>query len=60
MTPEAANPPVFHITLVRHGESVGNVENRLQGLSDFPLSETGRAQARASRERNRSSAPTSI
>jgi broad specificity phosphatase PhoE len=38
---------VFHITFVRHGESTGNAENRLQGLSDYPLSETGRAQARA-------------
>ena len=45
MTP--SEHPVFHITLVRHGESIGNVENRLQGLSDYPLSETGRAQARA-------------
>src|SRR5512147_1502328 len=43
--------PVFHITFLRHGESTGNVENRLQGLSDFPLSETGRAQARALGER---------
>ena len=39
--------PIFHITLVRHGESLGNIENRLQGLSDYPLSETGRAQAAA-------------
>ena len=38
---------VFQITFVRHGESVGNAENRLQGHSDFPLSETGMAQARA-------------
>ncbi|MCS6994648.1 MAG: histidine phosphatase family protein [Anaerolineales bacterium] len=37
---------VFHITLLRHGESVGNAENRLQGHADFPLSETGREQAR--------------
>jgi broad specificity phosphatase PhoE len=43
--------PVFHITFLRHGESTGNAENRLQGLSDFPLSETGRAQARALGER---------
>lgn len=39
--------PIYHVTFVRHGESVGNAENRLQGLSDYPLSETGRAQARA-------------
>jgi broad specificity phosphatase PhoE len=37
--------PVYQITLLRHGESVGNAENRLQGHSDFPLSEKGRAQA---------------
>jgi len=43
--------PIYHITFLRHGESTGNVENRLQGLSDFPLSETGRAQARALGER---------
>ena len=38
---------IYHLTLLRHGESVGNAENRLQGQSDFPLSEKGRAQARA-------------
>jgi broad specificity phosphatase PhoE len=43
--------PVFHITFLRHGESTGNAENRLQGLSDFPLSEKGRSQARALGER---------
>lgn len=39
--------PFFHLTFLRHGESVGNAENRLQGHADFPLSETGRQQARA-------------
>ncbi len=43
--------PLYDITFVRHGESVGNAENRLQGQSEFPLSETGRAQARALAER---------
>jgi broad specificity phosphatase PhoE len=38
--------PRYFITLLRHGESVGNAELRLQGKSDFPLTETGRAQAR--------------
>lgn len=37
----------MEILLVRHGESVGNAEDRMQGSSDFPLSERGRAQARA-------------
>jgi len=42
---------VFHISLLRHGESVGNAEARWQGQSDFPLTDTGRAQARALAER---------
>lgn len=37
----------FTLTLLRHGESVGNAESRWQGQTDFPLTETGRAQARA-------------
>jgi broad specificity phosphatase PhoE len=43
----ALESTVFHITFLRHGESTGNAENRLQGLSDFHLSGTGRAQAQA-------------
>jgi len=43
--------PVYHLTLVRHGESIGNAENRLQGQSDYPLSERGRLQAQALMER---------
>ena len=39
--------PIFHITFVRHGESVGNLENRMQGHHDYPLSDTGRLQAAA-------------
>jgi broad specificity phosphatase PhoE len=31
--------------LIRHGESMGNVEWRLQGQREFPLSERGRLQA---------------
>jgi broad specificity phosphatase PhoE len=37
----------YQITFLRHGESVGNAEGRLQGQSDFPLSKLGKAQARA-------------
>lgn len=44
-------PHPFHITLVRHGESVGNAEARWQGQADYPLTDTGRAQARALAER---------
>ncbi len=43
----AEKKTVFDITFVRHGESVGNAENRFQGQSDYPLSEKGRQQARA-------------
>jgi broad specificity phosphatase PhoE len=42
----ADNETSVEILLVRHGESVGNAEDRMQGQSDFPLSETGRKQAR--------------
>jgi broad specificity phosphatase PhoE len=43
--------PRFIITLLRHGESVGNAEARWQGQADFPLTDTGRVQARALAER---------
>ena len=43
--------PIYHFVFVRHGESVGNAEARWQGQSDYPLTETGRAQARALGER---------
>jgi len=33
------------ILLVRHGESEGNAQERMQGSSDFPLTERGREQA---------------
>ncbi|MDX1952651.1 MAG: histidine phosphatase family protein [Verrucomicrobiota bacterium] len=39
--------PIYHFTLLRHAESVGNAQSRWQGQSDYPLSEKGRAQARA-------------
>jgi broad specificity phosphatase PhoE len=35
----------MRLILVRHGESVGNHENRLQGQEDYPLTEQGRLQA---------------
>jgi broad specificity phosphatase PhoE len=41
----------FHITLLRHGESTGNAEKRMQGQADYPLSDKGRAQAQALAER---------
>ncbi len=36
-----------HFTFLRHGESVGNLENRFQGHADFPLTDLGRSQALA-------------
>lgn len=42
---------LFFVTLLRHGESVGNAESRWQGQADFPLTEKGRAQAYALAER---------
>ena len=39
--------PVFQFTFLRHGESVGNAESRWQGQSEYPLTDKGRAQARA-------------
>lgn len=38
---------MVRLLLVRHGESVWNEEERLQGQQDVPLSEWGRAQAKA-------------
>ncbi len=35
------------LLLIRHGESVGNAEGRMQGQFDSPLSDRGRDQARA-------------
>ncbi|MBI1854496.1 MAG: histidine phosphatase family protein [Chloroflexi bacterium] len=41
----------FDFVFLRHGESVGNAEERFQGQSDYPLTEAGRAQAQALAER---------
>jgi 2,3-bisphosphoglycerate-dependent phosphoglycerate mutase len=46
-----AEDPIFHFTFLRHGESVGNQENRFQGHADFPLTKKGQRQARALAER---------
>lgn len=39
------------LVLVRHGETPWNREGRFQGHADIPLSELGRSQARALRQR---------
>ncbi len=38
------------IYLVRHGETDWNAEQRIQGVSEIPLNDTGRRQARAAAE----------
>ncbi len=35
----------YDFVFLRHGESVGNAEERFQGQSDYPLTEAGRRQA---------------
>lgn len=42
---------LYTITLLRHGESVGNFEDRFQGHADFPLTEKGRLQAKSLAEK---------
>lgn len=42
-----SNPIATRICFVRHGETDWNVEKRIQGLTDIPLNEKGRAQALA-------------
>ncbi|MDF3069498.1 MAG: Phosphoglycerate mutase [Polyangiaceae bacterium] len=37
----------MELLIVRHGESVANAEGRMQGQSDYPLSELGQRQAAA-------------
>jgi len=44
-------PAFYFVTFLRHGESVGNAEDRFQGHADFPLTEKGRAQAQTLVER---------
>lgn len=39
--------PIYRFTLLRHGESEGNAQGRVQGHADYSLTETGRKQAMA-------------
>jgi 2,3-bisphosphoglycerate-dependent phosphoglycerate mutase len=44
-------PTIYYLTLLRHGESLGNFEGRHQGQADFPLTDRGREQAKTLLER---------
>lgn len=43
----------MYLYLVRHGQSEGNVLRTFHGQTDYPLTETGRAQARQAAEKLR-------
>lgn len=42
---------MHEITILRHGESQGNLEGRIQGRSDYPLTELGQQQAQERAEK---------
>jgi 2,3-bisphosphoglycerate-dependent phosphoglycerate mutase len=42
---------IYHLTLLRHGESQGNSEGRHQGQADYQLTDQGREQVRLLLER---------
>ena len=41
-------PPMHTLYFTRHGETVWNVENKICGMTDSPLTERGRQQDRKS------------
>src|SRR5438874_3432945 len=51
LRPAGAGRLSMRLLLIRHAESQGNFERRLQGRREFPLTERGLAQARALAER---------
>jgi len=51
LRPAGAGRLSMRLLLIRHAESQGNLERRLQGRREFPLTERGLAQAHALAER---------
>lgn len=49
--PVVGAAPATTIALVRHGETDWNRERRIQGATDIPMNDRGRAQSRATAER---------
>lgn len=47
MPDQRTNSLNYQVYLLRHGQSVGNLEGFNQGQKDFPLTATGKSQARA-------------
>ncbi len=47
MHKSSEKPTIYTLVLLRHGESVGNAQGRVQGRADYSLTETGRRQALA-------------
>ena len=45
--PAPIRDTIYRVTLLRHGESVGNADGYHQGQSEFDLTEKGRKQAQA-------------
>jgi len=50
----------MRLILVRHGESIGNSENRLQGQEDYPLTPRGEVEASLTAERLAEEGTTSV
>jgi 2,3-bisphosphoglycerate-dependent phosphoglycerate mutase len=51
MSEDEINANIYHITLLRHAQSVGNLQQYHQGQVDYPLTELGEQQSAALAER---------
>jgi 2,3-bisphosphoglycerate-dependent phosphoglycerate mutase len=48
------------LIIIRHGQSTGNVDRRMQGQGDYPLTDLGRTQAQKLAQHLQAQAPTAI